>query len=259
MLGCHFSAYESAEFLDGFLAPWLEYKQKHGLIKISAGHVCFKEFQEMGLPIKSPDNTHKLLEERYKKGDIDYYTFIDKPLTEAEARTEILKPLLEQNIDILWITAPDEIITLSQIEAALEYVKRDPYLIWYRMEMKNLTFSENTYIRGFCPPRIFLNNRGYKLDCFFADDEPIYKKDDRDINYLQLPNKQIPFNICAPLHYSWLDNERSYKKVRYQELRWNPPNGNGCSFKISDNGKLDWNYESFRRARQSIPELHNIV
>lgn len=257
MLGCHFSAYESADYLDQFLSPWLEYKQKYGLLKISAGHACFKEFQEMGCPIESLDGTHKLLDERYKRGDIDYYKFINEPLTEAETRTEILKPLLKQNIDILWITAPDEIITLEQIEVALEYVKKDPFLIWYRLEMKNLTFSNNTYIRGFSPPRIFLNNRGYKILKFRADDEILYGKESQIIDYLQLPNKQIPFNICSPLHYSWLDDERSRGKVKYQESHFNLGKKEvACSFRWDEKeNKLEWNKNYFAYHNQTIPEL----
>lgn len=258
MLGLHFSAYDSVEYLERFLAPWLEFKQKHGLIKISAGHACFKEFQEMGFPIKSKDGTHELLEEKHRKGEIDYNIFIEQSMGEADARTEILQPLLRDDISLLWITAPDEIITLKQIEAALNYVKKDPYLIWYRFELKNLTFTEKTYIRGFCPPRIFTNNRGYKIVHFRGDDELIYEKDGQMIDYLQLPHKQIPFNICAPLHYTWLDDERSRGKVRYQEKRWNPPNGNGCSFKINQEGKLDWNYEAYKRVNQHTPELLSV-
>ena len=258
-VGLHFSAYESAEFLDKFLAPWLEFKSDggHELI-ISAGHVCFKEFQEMGFPVESKDGTCEMLAQKHKNGEIDYFSFTEEPLTEAEARTEILKPLLEQNIDCLVISAPDEIFDVNQIKAMFEYVKKDPFLIWYRLEYKNLTFSEQKYIKGFAPPRIFFNDRGYKIIKFRADDEILYEKNGQIIDYLQLPNKQVPFHICSPLHYSWLDNKRSRDKVLYQEKRWNPPNGNGCSFRINESGKLDWNLDFYKRIGQVVPELFDV-
>lgn len=258
-IGLHFSAYESVEFIDKFLAPWLEFKKdKTNELIISAGHVCFKEFQEMGFPVESKDGTCEVLARKHKNGEIDFFSFTESPLTEAEARTEILKPLLEQNVGCLVISAPDEIFTVNQIKTIFEYIKKDPFLIWYRLEYKNLVFSEDQFIRGFNPPRIFFNNRGYKIVKFRADDEILYEKNGQIIDYLQLPNKQIPFHICAPLHYSWLDNQRSYNKIKYQSLRWNSPNGNGCSFKINENGKLDWNLDFYKRVSQAIPELFDV-
>lgn len=257
MISLHFSAYQAAEYLDKFLSPWLQYKEKYGDLKISAGHVCFKEFQEMGFSVESPDGTHNLLKEKHKKGEIDYYSFIDKPLTEAEARTEILQPLLKDNVEFVWISAPDEIISLIEIEKAIEYTKKDKFIQWYRVEYKNLTFSETTYTRGFCPPRIYFNNRGYKIDRFFADDEILYKRNGQDINYLDLPSKQIPFQICSPLHHTWVNGQRSIQKVKYQEKRFNPPNGHGCSFKINKD-KLEWNPDYYKRINQSFPDIYTI-
>lgn len=259
-IGLHFSGYECSEFIDKFLDPWLNYKKnnRENELIISAGHVCFKEFQEMGFPVESKDGTCEMLAQKHKNGEIDYFSFTDAPLTEAEARTEILKPLLERDISCLVISAPDEIFDVNQITAALEYTKKDPFIQWYRLEYRNLVFSDKKYVKGFNPPRIFFNNRGYKIVNFRADDEILYEKDGQIIDYLQLPNKQIPFKICAPLHYSWLDNKRSYDKQKYQSIRWDPPKGNGCSFKINENGKLDWNLDFYKRIGQPVPEVYNL-
>lgn len=252
MISLHFSAYQAAEYLDKFLEPWLQYKEKHGDLKISVGHVCFKEFQEMGFPVESPDGTHYLLEEKHKKGEIDYYSFIDKPLTEAEARTEILKPLLTDNVEMVWISAPDEIISLSEIEKAIEYTKRDKFIQWFRLEYKNLFQTNNQYIRGFNPPRIFFNDRGYKISHFRCDDEIIYLKNGIPVDYLQLPNKQIPFSICSPLHYTWLNDQRSKDKINYQNRHFG-----SCSYAWdSVNDKVIFNLEHYKKTGATPPEIH---
>jgi len=175
-IALHFCAYEATEFLDRFLDPWLKYKEREeNELLITAGHVCFKEFQEMGYSVESKDGTYAVLEKLTEDKKIDHLFFTTDPLTEAEARTKIFEPV--KDCDLLIITAPDEIFEVEQIENAVNYTKKDPFIVWYRLEYRNLTFTDRQYVKGFTPPRFFFNNRGYKIERFHADDELTYKKD----------------------------------------------------------------------------------
>ena len=213
MIGLHVLAYNSTEYIDKFFDPWIEFKKNNELL-ISVGHVCFKEYQEFGYPVLSADGTHEKLRNYHEQGTIDYLDIIEEPLTEAEARTRVLKPLLDQNISCLLITAPDEEFVLTEIENLFKFVERNPFSDWFRINYRNLTFSEKTFTKGFSPPRVFRNNSKWQLSHFFADDEPLYIIDDQLVSYLNLVNQNIPVTIVNPLHYTWLDNERSKEKIK---------------------------------------------
>ena len=77
-------------------------------------------------------------------------------------------------------------------------------------------------------------------DSFYEDNNILYRGTiTRDFKHdISFANKTVPANICNPKHYSWLDCERSRKKVEYQRVRW----GSACSFvwnKIEN--KLEFN------------------
>ncbi len=256
-LGLHVVAYQCADYLDKFLQPWLEFKKKHDSLVISFGHAVFKEFHSLGYPIESKDGSHELLRDYAERRDIDFYQFVTTPVSEAEARTVVLQPIRTQ-CDYIIIGAPDEIYTLEEIEYLYKYIQREEFIQWFRIEFKNLTFNEQTYTTGFCPPRVFRNHDSLSLSHFRGDDEPVFvDKGGQYIDYLLTSSKKIPTNIVYPLHYTWLDNQRSRDKIAYQTMRWAPPKGYGCSFKIDENGKLAFNEEYYKLTKQTQPILHH--
>lgn len=252
----HLAAYQCEEFIDKFLEPWIELKKEQDL-SISIGHVCFKENFEQGFPIKSADRTYEILSKYYSNGIINNFQFFNEPLTEIEARDKIFSPF-KDCVDFIWLAAPDEIYKLTEIKSAIEYIQNEPFIETFRIEFKNLTFTEKQYTKGFRPTRIF-RNTNYKINKFRGDDEVNFIKNDQIIDYTLLPQKTIPIRIINPLHYTWLDNKRSKQKIKYQEKRWNPPNGAGCSFAWDEKeNKLIWNQDYFKRTGQPIPELYTI-
>lgn len=255
-IGLHILAYNCVEYIDKFLYSWLKVKDELN-ISISVGHVVFKEFFELGYSIESPDKTHEKLQNLKDQGIIDYYTFFNEPKTEIQARTEILTPLNEKTeIDILWLAAFDEIYQENEIRGALNFVKDSDFITWFRIEFKNLVFTENQYIKGFNPPRIFLNKNGLRAKEFFGDDEPVYSSENTGgkLSYLNFTSQQVPIKLCNPLHYTWLDDERSRNKIKYQISRWGP---NGCSY-CTKNGKLDFNIENYKKSGKSLPEVFKL-
>lgn len=253
-IGLHIAAYQCADLIEKCLAPWLEYKFNNpGSLDISVGHVCFKENYEMGFPLNSQDSTEQIFNHLLQSNLIKYQTIKD-PATEIEARNIILNPI--RHCDYIWLTAPDEIYTLNEITKVVKYIENEPFVQTFKIEFKNLVFDDKHYVKGFCPTRIF-QNISFKINTFIADDEVCFLNAGSSLGHWRLfSNKQIPTNICNPMHYTWINNERSKQKVQYQEKRWSPPNGFGCSFKIDKDGNLAWNEEYFKRTGQDIPTVY---
>lgn len=254
-IGLHLAAYQCQEFVDKFFQPWIEYKNHGGDLEVSVGHVCFKENFENGATICSTDGTELAILEKMPilEGKLQV---LAQPMSEVEARNIILEPL--RNVDYVWIAAPDEIYTFDEIKRTVAYLDKESFIQTFHIEFKNLVFSEQQYVKGFCPTRIF-KNTGPKVHRFFEDDEVNYVDECGVINsYRNLSVKRIPIHVCNPLHYTWLNNERSKQKVRYQERRWNPPKGYGCSFTWDDEQGLVWNTDYFQRTGQPIPIVYNV-
>lgn len=254
-IGLHLLGYECADFIPQFFEPWFKYKENNELI-ISVGHVCFKEFQELGFPVFSKDNSHIEFKKLFDDKKIEYYQFLESPLTEIQARTAILQPLIREGVDLIVLSAPDEFYTLEQIQNTVKYIEKESFIRVFNIEFKNLVFNEKTYTKGFAPLRAYRNDKKLQTHHFSDDDAIVFYNGEEFIDCRALPNKKIPVSICNPKHYTWLNNERSRDKVKYQERRWSPPKGFGCSFKWDEEKKeLEFNLDYYKRTGQSLPEL----
>ena len=267
--GILYCSYGIPEMVEMSLEPWLQAKDG-GRIKIAAVSAMFREYAEMG-QIDNDEQTEIKLNLALEAGDLDYL-YVQNPTsecrekiyqTEAQVRDKGLQYLLRAGVDYVILADSDECFSLNEISGLLNYIQKDPLICWYRFYYKNLIFDNNTYVKGFCPPRVFrVNyNNTYRLNQFVYDNDVSYKGlITRDIiNYQQLPSKTIPDTVLEPLHYTWNDYERSKSKIKYQEKRWNPPNGNGCSLRINEQEqKIEWNLDYFKRVGQSIPQTYKL-
>ena len=269
-IGVIFCCYGNHKYVEPCLENWLKLKDKYN-IKIAGVHGQFKENHELGFP----DNdfaTAALLRALENRGLIDYLyiqnEFISSKAsiyqTEAEIRDKGLQYLLKESVDFVILLDSDEIYTEQEIENLINYInkKDNEFDFLFKIEFKNLTFSDKIYTKGFNPKRVWRVDIGEFILSRVAYDndmEYVHKATGRPLSDDLMVWKSIPTNILNPLHHSWDDYKRSCEKIRYQELRWAPPKGNGCGFKISEENKcIEFNMDYYDRLNIRIPELYNI-
>lgn len=266
-LGIIYCCYGNPEYIDDCLKPWLEAKKQHDIL-IAAVHGQFKEYHDLGVPDNDLESIRQLSILHRDGNKIDHlyiqnhYTGFSYWQTEAEIRDKGLQWLLGQNCDYIILLDGDEKFSVEEINNIIKYIQKDEFNVVYKIEFKNLTFNKETYTKGFAPFRIWkVNVNDWKLHQVIYDNDMSFInaktgaiKVDKEFSL-----KTIPVNLCNPLHYSWCDLEKSKLKIKYAEKRWNPPNGNGCSFSISKDGNsICLNEEYYKRIGQSPPELFKL-
>ena len=93
-----------------------------------------------------------------------------------------------------------------------------------------------------------LDNVDYKLGQCVNDNDFLYLSKNGFVQDKWLSYIIIDIKICNPLHYSWLNNDRSRKKVEYQKKRgWN------TSFNWNYNKNcLEFNEEYYKNKEKPI-------
>ncbi len=76
---------------------------------------------------------------------------------------------------------------------------------------------------------------------------------DQEIRYTCFTSRDIPVSLCYPLHYTWLDNQRSKDKIAYQQKHFGH-----CSFRINDLGKLEFDPEYYTKIKSLPPKLYSV-
>lgn len=258
-IGVVLAAYQAMDYLPECIESWRLVRKEIDL-KIACVHCCFVENHENGEPIFSLDQTAKYFESCLERNQIDAYACSERPLYEHEARNIAVGYLLKEKVDYIWTIGVDEIYTPEQIYRVLSFVERNPLTTWFGVNYKNFVFTKKTWVDGFCPPRIFkVETPGYRLNQFYWDDDIQYHgKITRDItSYKHFSNIQIPKTIAHVNHYTWLSDERSKKKVAYQEKHFAPPRGMGCSYRWNKTeDKLEFNTDFYKQTGQVVPELN---
>ncbi|RTK98419.1 MAG: hypothetical protein EKK57_11720 [Proteobacteria bacterium] len=256
-LGVIYCSYGMSDLISGSLQPWVKAKERHeiGIFAVSSP---FKEF-----PYQKDYDSHKVLNEYLDNGSLEYlYTKINKEDLEYEhvVRDYALQQILQRDYDYVLLVDGDEEYTQDEIDNLFEFVEKNKLVTWFRIEFKNLTFSTYTYTTGFRPPRLFrINNGQFKLNRFVWDNDVTYINTlaKNEAEYKSFSSILIPIKLVNPLHYTWLNDERSKNKIEYQEIHFGL--GSGCSFKWNkDKNILEWNDEFFEKTGQSKPELLNI-
>lgn len=225
-IGIIYTAFNTAEYLDASIAPWLEARKN----QLNGNHFCvcavslpFKDF-----PSERLDKTKQKLEALYDLDEIDDLIVGPDSIPETEARTLALKKLLGRQVDIVMQVDGDEFFTTEQIGGIFEFVAKNRFISWFRLSYKNYVFNEKTFLNeAFTPPRIY---RTPYLDRFYDDNNLQYKMSDgRVVKDLEMASLTIPKNVAWVKHLTWLSDERSKKKCEYQQKRWG-----ACSFRWDD-------------------------
>lgn len=265
-IGIIFCSYGVPEYLEQSIKPWVELKKinKDIGVEIAAVSDIFKEYWDMNTPkdLETYPYLNKLLDNK----EIDFLYGINHSLSEklpllseAEVRDKACQYLLNKGVDIIWLWDGDEITTLNDINNVISYINNNKFYAWFKTHYKNLTFKVDTYTKGFCPPRIFRTKfNNYTLTKCSWDNDFLYNGTiTRDIiKQESLPNKVVPESLFNPLHFTWLNEERSKSKIEYQERHF--AHGAGCSFKWDEKLGLQFNEEYYKKTGQKIPELYNI-
>jgi hypothetical protein len=249
-IGIISSAYNCAEYLEEALRPWGEFKEESDTT-ISVVHVCFKENQELGFPPKSSDDTESILKELNDEKIIDFLHIERKPLDEADSKSICLDYLKKQDVDYMWLLGLDEIYTVDQIKQIIKFVEFNKFITWFSINFKNYLFNDNTWVDGFCPPRIFNMKCNGGIDRLYYDDDVIYN-DGSD--YKVTSHLEIPRHIAHIRHMTWLNNETSKMKCEYQKYRWGE---DFCSYLWNyDTSELEFNENYYEKHNKQKPNLN---
>jgi len=248
-IGILFTIYNCEKYVDDCLKPWFNLKQKYD-ITMACTSGMFKPYLQLGFKPKNKTTLQKLIQY-----DIDYLisTGSKSNIDEDRSRNTALN-FLKEDCDIIWIVDGDEFYTETEIESIINYVNQTPEFDWYSINFKNYTFTEKTFIDGFCPPRIFRTNRNDGIKEFYFDNHISYNNGD---SFEIKPNQSIPRNIAWVKHYSWLtEDSRSMEKVKYQNQRF----VGGCAFKWDeDYQNLEFNEEFYNSRNLEQPILHETI
>lgn len=254
-IGIIYCGYQCADMLDMSLSPWVEARRAR-----LGGHsysICAVSVPFEGFPQdEQKDMTHELLTISKMFNEIDHCILGDTPIKETEARGSALKWLVEvAKVDIVIQWDADEEPTEKDILGITSFVEVNPFAQWFRVSYRNLVFTEDQALKEpFTPPRVHRVGapRGYTASMFYADNNIVYESSDKftymsDVAYSSLT---IPESVANPLHYTWLNDQRSKRKIEYQTGR-----GWECSYRWDDTKGLRFNEEYFARRGLPIPEV----
>lgn len=256
-IGVIFVGYNTEEYIEASLRPWLNAASQdidgHGLdgndFVICAVNVPF-----IGFPNEAQDKTREILLEHERLEQIHLISS-DTPMAETAARGAALYHLIEKGCDLVIQVDSDEGYTQQDISRIFAFVKTNPFIDWFRICLKNYVFDTKTYLKEpFTPPRIHrVKPSGYKAHSFSGDNDIQYGGTiTRDIlPQSRFASMTIPQSVAWPAHFSWLDDDRSQRKIRYQlEGRKWPE----CSFAWKD-GHLEFNKAYFAAKGLPLPEV----
>jgi hypothetical protein len=255
-IGLLFTGYNTEEYIDESIKPWIEVRANNLLgyeFVICAVSVPFFEYK--GNLFK--DSTQEVLRGYYKNLKIDHLITEPEYIKEHVARDLALQYLLEQGVDTVILWDSDEIATQSQLEEILSKVLLERYISWFSIQYKNFVFDSKTHlIEPFCPPRIFrVNTNGYKLLRFEWDNNVIYGTDcfefnkncRKEVRQDDLPHKLIRNSPIT--HMTWMNNLSGKRKQEYQMRHFGL-----CSYKWDDINGLSFNEDYYKKLGQKLPE-----
>lgn len=248
-IGVLFTIYNCESYVDDCLRPWFNLKNEYD-ITMACTSGMFKPYLELGFKPKNKTTLQKLIQY-----DIDYLisTGSNSLIDEDQSRNNALN-FLKKNCDIIWIVDGDEFYSETDIKNIVNHINQNPEFDWYSINFKNYTFTEKTFIDGFCPPRIYRTDRNGGIDKFYFDNHILYN--DGDV-FENKRNKSISRNVAWIEHYSWLNKDsRSKEKIDYQNQRF----GGGCAFKWNEECQsLEFVKEFYEKQNLETPILHETI
>ncbi len=239
ILGCF---YGCADLLPQVLEPWVALKAAGHPIVLAGINARFTEYAELGYP--NDDTATRAILEAYRP-QFGFLHFEPQPQAEKDARTQVLRFLLEQRVDLVWMLDGDEIYTQEQIQNILEYVRKTAQFDYYHVNFDNRAFGLRLE-DDFYPPRIFRTDRRGGLGTF-ADDNTIEYRDGRGL-FDSVPGI-IPKRVAHVLHYTWRLAD-AQKKIRYQERHFG-----FSAFRLDASGRWSLNPAFYAHIRRPAPRI----
>lgn len=245
--GVLLAAFNCADTLDDCLKPWLEVKEELGLV-ISAVSVPFAEYREIGGPV---DCTREKLDSYLASGCIDFLTTEPQFVAEAVARDLALRPLLSSGVSDVTLLDGDELYSVKDIRGLYKFVDKVDDVCWLSVPLKNIVFDGQCWVDGFAPPRVFRTHYGnLTLEKCYYDNDFLYARDDGvEFDYKNLPKAVVAKAVCHPRHMTWLNSERSYRKVEYQRQHFGH-----CSYRRNGNS-IEFDPDYYAKVGQPMPEI----
>jgi hypothetical protein len=248
-IGILLSAYNSEEYIDECLRPWINLKNEFD-ITIGCNSGMYKEYINFGFKPKNKETLTKLI-----NYELDFLitTGMNSLFGENDSKNNVLH-VLKNNCDLVWIVDSDEFYTEDEIRKILNFIQETPQYDWYSVNLKNYTFTKQLWVDGFCPPRIFRTDRNGGINNFYFDNHILYNDGE---TFETKPTISIPRDVAWVKHYSWLsEDSRSKEKISYQQQRFI----GGYSF-IWDESTDSLKYsEDFYKSRgMEKPILHETI
>lgn len=220
-------------------------------IKIAFTTALFKEYAELGGTYQN-EATEKYLKTFVDSGVIDSASIVKTPIVDFQARNVAWNYLKQFDLDLVWQLDADEIYAVSDILNALEFIQKNPWVDWYRVNFKNFVGDTQHYIEGFCPPRIHWVKKNGGLKEWYWDNDVIYANGRKSV---ECSNLAIPPNKTFVPHFSWCGSDDFLeKKVKYQHKVLGC-----CSYRINpETRKLEFDKDYFAKIGAPVPELKHI-
>lgn len=264
-IGVIYCGYGTNEYIKDSLGPWINARATklggHEYM-ICAVSLCFKGFDG------ADDGTQSMLRSYLGDGSIDWLITGPNGQPETAARGEALRWLVDNGADVIWQADSDEFYELDQIDRIARFVEANPWVVWFRLSLRNTVFTKDQYlVEPFTPPRIHQVKHGYLVsESFWDDNNVLYRGWPRrswpDWNEIieldKYPSKDtsfasmtVPQSVAWIRHETWLSNERSKSKLSYQRAR-----GWTCSFTWDDtNNRLIFNEAYYKARGEPLPEV----
>lgn len=263
--GVIYVSYESEDLLSMSLSPWIAARRErlggHSYV-VCAVSVPFTGFPHD--PTKPLDGTIPRLQQHLLAGDIDHLITSPYPIVETEARGQALRWLVGEGegAEVIWQSDGDENVNQQDIFSIACFVEQNEWMQWFRISYSNLVFDEKHCLaEPFIPARLHrvYAPGGYKVYGFYEDNNVLYRRpwqgdEGTSLMDVAFPSMTIPPNVANPLHYSWLSNDRSRRKIAYQMARWGH-----CSFKWNEEkGALEFDSSYYAARGEPLPEVISI-
>jgi len=253
------------ERLNEVLAPWVDLK--HGLQDDLGGFISNKPenldvqicwvssvFKDSGYGEYDNEANANILRFYEQSGAIDKFIEIkDHQIKDFESRAIAWDYLKSTNPDIVIQLDGDEFWTYKEIQKALGFVKRNPYVSCFRVRFKNYLgpIEDKTYVTDFSPLRIINNKLNGGIKQWYHDNDAEMNDGSRTETLATLT---IPSQICFPAHYSWTygkDPTRIINKEKFQRKTLGV-----CSYKWNEKeAKLGFDMGYYMKLGVCPPEV----
>jgi hypothetical protein len=247
---CNF--YGFPQYLDKVLSSWVNLDKNF----IFAAACCkFDQYIDINYELQDTE-TVKKLKTKYKNKFS--YIYDESISNDSIVRNYPLKYLLNHEVDYIWLLDGDEFYTKEQIIKIINFIERETFVPYFKINFKNFFNDENHWVDGFCPPRIFKTKfNNLKLNSFYYENDVYYTDENNNkINYKQLSYLSIPKALAHIDHYSWCgDKIYLQNKIKYQNCRYKGI----CSYKWNnEKNSLDFNEEYYKMINEAVPQVYKI-